>query len=826
VTHPELAAELVDTDPATVSAGSVRSLLWSCPNHPEPFPATPASRARGTTCGYCSNVRVLLGFNDLVTTHPDIAARLLDPDPLTITAGSGATGTWSCPAHPQTHQTRICRVAQGALCPYCSRRAVLAGFNDLLTTHPDVAATVVDSDPATLLAGSDRIVHWRCANHAQPYPMSVVGRVKGNECGFCANVRVLPGFNDLATTHPDLAAQMVGADATTITAGSMQVVDWVCPNHLEPFPMKVRERVRGHGCGYCAHKKVLVGFNDLASQYPAIAAELIGRDPATVYAGGSKKLSWRCPLGHKYPAPARARIDGGGCPYCVGFSVQPGFNDLATTRPDLVDLLVSPDPTTVSAGSDRTGEWSCPKHDATYEMRISHRATTSGCPFCSGRRILPGFNDLATTHPELAAELVDIDPATVTFGRGGVFAWSCPNHEATYPARMSSRVQGNGCPFCSHHKVLTGFNDLASQLPELAGQLVGENPSEVLAGGAGKHLWLCDQHPKHPYEVTVRARVANHPCPICSGRQLSVGVNDLASQRPDLAAELVSPNADEVTTVSTVMGSWRCANHGEPYPSTIRNRVEGRGCPYCAGKRILVGFNDLATVRPDLAAEILDLDPTTITVGTQKIATWRCDNHPEPYTTPVVERTVGRGCGYCAGKKVLQGFNDLATLRPDIAAEMLSPDPRTVLRGSLIVATWRCSTCRREWRKSVRSRTSDDSGCPDCNLGGYDVTKPGYLYLMQRIGEQQVGITSHPETRIKVHERKGWELLDVTDAMNGQRAFDIELLVRRWLRKQGWVASRTHENWSTGDLEVKTLRELFDLAGVEDTAMGVTPSTS
>lgn len=500
-----------------------------------------------------------------------------------------------------------------------------------------------------------------------------------------------------------------------------------------------------------------------------------------------------------------------------------GGRTLRELRPDLAELLLEPDPATISVGSSRQGLWRCLGHDATYEMRISHRASTSGCPYCSGRRILPGFNDLGTTHPGLAAELVDVDPTTVTFGRGGIFTWTCPNHEATYLARMSSRVQGNSCPYCSHHKVLKGFNDLASQLPELVGQLVGENPTEVLAGGAGKHLWRCDQHPEHPFEATVRARVANYPCPICSGRQLSVGVNDLASQRPDLAAELISPGADEVTTVSSVMGTWQCANHEEPYMSKIRNRVEGRGCPYCAGKRILVGFNDLASVRPDLAAEMLEPDPTTITVGSQKVATWRCDKHPEPYTTPIVERAKGHGCSYCAGKKVLQGFNDLATLRPDIAVEMLSPDPATVLRGSLVVATWRCSTCRREWRKSVRSRTSDDSGCPDCNLGGFDVTKPGYLYLMERAGEQQVGITSHPETRIAVHTRKGWELLDMTGAMNGQRAFDIELQVRRWLRKQKWVTSRTHENWSTGDLEVATLRELFELAGVEDSLAGNTP---
>ena len=28
-----------------------------------------------------------------------------------------------------------------------------------------------------------------------------------------------------------------------------------------------------------------------------------------------------------------------------------------------------------------------------------------------------------------------------------------------------------------------------------------------------------------------------------------------------------------------------------------------QGCPYCAGRRVLAGFNDLAAVAPDVAAE-------------------------------------------------------------------------------------------------------------------------------------------------------------------------------------------------------------------------------
>lgn len=488
----------------------------------------------------------------LNVTHPEVAARLLNPDPSTVVAGSGQTGTWSCPNHEATYQTRIYRVVAGAACPYCSRRKVLTGFNDLTVTHPEIAATVFEDDPTELLAGSDRIVLWSCPNHSEPYPMSVSQRVHGTKCGFCANVKVLPGFNDLATTHPALAAQVVESDPTQVMAGSNIVLQWHCPNHSQPFPMMARERVKGHGCGYCASKKVLPGFNDLASQRPDLAAELVDLDPTTVLAGATKKVTWRCKAGdHDYRSSVADRVEGRACPYCSGLRVLPGFNDLASQRPDLAELLITPDPKTVTVGSQKTGEWGCPNHHGSYRMRISHRTTTSGCPYCSGRRLLSGFNDLATTRPDLARELID------------------------------------------------------------------------------------------------------------------------------------------------------------------------------------------------------------------------------------------------------------------------GPDPTTITRNARVTARWRCSSCGHEWKKSVFSRGYDRSGCPNCSRGAFDVDKPGYLYLMARAGEQQVGITNNLKERLLTHSRRGWELMDASNAMSGHRVAAIELHIRRWLRAQGWVLSGTLENWSTAHLEVTSLQELFHASKVD-----------
>ena len=45
---------------------------------------------------------------------------------------------------------------------------------------------------------------------------------------------------------------------------------------------------------------------------------------------------------------------------------------------------------------------------------------------------------------------------------------------------------------------------------------------------------------------------------------------------------------------------WWICSKGHSYQSTIANRTNGKGCPYCSGNKILKSYNDLATLAPNL----------------------------------------------------------------------------------------------------------------------------------------------------------------------------------------------------------------------------------
>jgi hypothetical protein len=254
----------------------------------------------------------------------------------------------------------------------------------------------------------------------------------------------------------------------------------------------------------------------LAVLFPDLAAQAVGWDPSEVSKGSAMRLRWRCELGHEWIAQVKSRsLRERGCPICSGNKVLLGFNDLATTHPELATHAVGWDPKEVSFGSQQKLLWRCElghEWDSTVANRTAARRT--GCPVCDGKKCLVGFNDLATTHPELASQAVGWDPETVIAGTNKKLRWRCElGHE--WNANVASRaLNGRDCPVCAGQSIVVGFNDLATTHPELASQAVGWDPRTVIAGTHKKMRWRCELD--HEWIAEVKGRSEGRGCPSCS----------------------------------------------------------------------------------------------------------------------------------------------------------------------------------------------------------------------------------------------------------------------------------------------------------------------
>jgi hypothetical protein len=325
---------------------------------------------------------------------------------------------------------------------------------------------------------------------------------------------------------------------------------------------------------------------------------------------------------------------------------------LSKTHPKLAKEAVGWDPSTVTKGSNKKYQWKCSKEHL-YEMSPNTRTgQDAGCPYCSGRRVLAGFNDLATTHPKLAKEADRWDPKTVGYGSTAKKMWKCDNehlYESSPNARTSNQ---SGCPYCTNRKVLSGFNDLKTTNPDLSSEADGWDPTKYSAGMANVMSWCCQLG--HKWKAAIYSRAGGQRgCPVCSNQIVLAGFNDLKTTNPELADEAIGWDPRTVISGSNKNFRWKCSL-GHIFEATISNRKSGKGsqCPFCTNRKVLVGFNDLATIAPEVLEYVDGWDPKSFTAHSDSKKSWKCE-YGHRWTAQIKSLTLGTRCASCAK----HGFN-------------------------------------------------------------------------------------------------------------------------------------------------------------------------
>lgn len=183
---------------------------------------------------------------------------------------------------------------------------------------------------------------------------------------------------------------------------------------------------------------------------------------------------------------------------------------------------------------------------------------------------------------------------------------------------------------------------------------------------------------------------------------------------------------------------WLCPKCNYSYPASPAKRTKEKptGCPVCANRVIISGINDLATIRPDLAAEWHptkngNIKPTQIAPNYSKKVWWVCPECNYEYLkTPNKRISAGQGCPKHAKERMKEklhdnalkrGNNDLASQCPDLLEEwdyeanegLCKPEDVTIGNSSINIH-WICSVCGHKWQATAYNRIHLESGCKPC----------------------------------------------------------------------------------------------------------------
>ena len=162
-------------------------------------------------------------------------------------------------------------------------------------------------------------------------------------------------------------------------------------------------------------------------------------------------------------------------------------------------------------------------------------------------------------------------------------------------------------------------------------------------------------------------------------------------------------------------------DEGHEWIAIISHRSKGSGCPTCAGKIAVAGFNDLTSLNPELAGEWHptkngDLEPDGVVVSSNRHAWWLCK----------------------AGH---------------------------------------------EWKATISSR-SNGNGCRQCAKYGFDPGQPAILYFISnsQLRARKIGVTNVGTTRLQAFQKGEWEEILTVEHVSGQLVLEVEKALFHWLR--------------------------------------------
>lgn len=554
-----------------------------------------------------------------------------------LKAKSNKKAWWLC-SQGHSYEQSVAHKTSGNGCPYCSGRKVLAGYNDLQTTNPKLAA------------------EW----------------------------------------HPEKNGDLLPTDVTKM---SNKNVWWLCAKCGHEWSAQIASRNK-HGCPKCGAKKAgenhsisaAVSGKSIVESHPDIAATWDyalnpnDRSPHNVSQGSDKKYYWRCLKGHKsYLSSVASRVSGNGCPECAKTSRVENARkthikkrgSLAETNPDLAkqwnyeknleeherNSAHPKTPDKCSNGSKRKVWWRCDKgHE--YSAVVYSRVAGNGCPFCDSERktsfpeqcVVYYLKKITEVKSQFKLEnTLTLDAFLPDFNIGIEYDGKYWHKSADRDIRKNEVCASKGIRLIrilEPEHILDGSDSDCIRLKSTDDKAI-ESAIEQLVNLIADSFDI---------DTNIDINIDSDRISIMAGYISKEKEINLENEFPDLAKEWnvelnqsLQPNMFAPYSNKEVW--WRCSVCGHEFQKRISSRTKGgKGCPVCDGKTIKKGYNDLATKNPVLAAEWHhtknnELEPDEVAPNSHKKAWWLCPVCQHEWEAEIKSRNQGRGCPECAKLK-------------------------------------------------------------------------------------------------------------------------------------------------------------------------------
>ena len=471
-----------------------------------------------------------------------------------------------------------------------------------------------------------------------------------------------------------------------LTYGSRKKVWWICSKCGFEWQATIGHRLakaRPTNCPRCAREVAVKNrFSGLKAEknikkiYPYLLIEWDFekniKKPEEITKGSHEKIWWKCKNGHSWSAPVANRVKGHGCPYCSGRFAIKGENDLVSTNSTLLNewnfeknnaLNIFPD--NVTKGSNKKVWWKC-KNGHEWMASIANRSKKRGCPTCSAHR--------KTSLPEKTIFFY-LSKVFEVEGNKKIGSWEFDLFIPEFNLAIEYDGQAwhknidrdkRKDEFCLQ-KGINLIRIRESNLPEYDANayVISVKPEDELRHMEEVILKIVEYIDKqYDCKTNLKINIKNDYYIILNLIEKHEDEKSLANQFPELLSEWnYEKNApltpDKVSVGSSKKVWWKCKN-GHEWRTSVANRtnISNRNkCPFCQHKKIIIGVNDLVSLKVDFLKdwnyEKNLIGPENFMKNSGKVVWWKCSKCGFEWQATIDSRSK-HGCRYCARKEAWQ----------------------------------------------------------------------------------------------------------------------------------------------------------------------------
>ena len=618
-------------------------------------------------------------------------------------------------------------------------------------------------DLSKITKGSNKKVCWVCEK-GHTYEQIVKSKCKGVGCPICANKLILKGYNDLATTNPELLDEwdykkndINKITPFNITKGTEKKVWWICKNcnqSYECFPYSKNKNV---GCPYCSSKLIKKGLNDIFTKEPKWKKSWdfrknkeSGINPYLLGRNSHVKAWWICSNCKKsFERSLSKTKEVVLCNECsTSNGVKNRIKTLTINNGSLLDNYpevvkewdyeknINLKPSDITSQSSQKVWWVCPSGHS-YKSTISHKVGGRGCPKCSKEKSI-SFPEKAIVYylTKVDNEIVESYQPQFLGGKEIDIYINKKNIGIEYDgANWHKEIERD----LEKNKLCYDNNIILYRIREKGCHILNSTSKDIYVETDDNYDSLSEEISKlikELYDKKIDVNIENDKMEILKLVSFTIKQKSLETLFPEIAKEWdyeknkgLLPSQFYATSGRKVW--WICPNN-HSYDCTISHRtVDKNNCPYCSSERLLKGYNDLATTNPEILKywnyeknDDLNIHPDEVFKGSHKKVWWKCENNHE-WEASVSNKVKGRGCPICLNRKIVKGINDIYTTHPEIISmwdfkknEKLKYNPSELSYGSDKKVWWNCPKCNNVWQQRINHICSG-IGCPSCHYNPY-----------------------------------------------------------------------------------------------------------